>query len=88
MQASFHLLGKEVYVHASVGVAMTEGSQDPRTICSAKPTSRCTRPREQGKDRFEVFVPSMRDEVFDRLELKADLLRALEHEQFTPNSAT
>jgi predicted signal transduction protein with EAL and GGDEF domain len=67
---------------------MTEGSQDPADDLLRQADIALYAAKEQGKDRFEVFVPSMRDEVFDRLELKADLLRALEHEQFTPNSAT
>ena len=31
----------------------------PPTSCSATPTSRCTRPRRNGKDRYEIFEPAM-----------------------------
>ena len=38
--------------------------------------------KERGKGRYQVFEPAMHDTALKRLELKADLQRALEHEEF------
>ena len=37
--------------------------------------------KERGKGRYQVFEPAMHDTALKRLELKADLQRALEHER-------
>ena len=37
--------------------------------------------KEKGKGRYQVFEPAMHDTALKRLELKADLQRALEHER-------
>ena len=56
-------------------------SRTPRSSC-ATPTSPCTWRRERGKGRYQVFEPAMHDTALKRLEMKADLQRALEHEEF------
>ena len=38
--------------------------------------------KSRGKDSFEVFEPAMREAVVTRLELKADLRRAIERDEF------
>jgi EAL domain-containing protein (putative c-di-GMP-specific phosphodiesterase class I) len=38
--------------------------------------------KEKGKGRYQVFEPAMHDTALKRLELKADLQRALEHGEF------
>ena len=40
--------------------------------------------KEKGKGRYQVFEPAMHDTALKRLELKADLQRALEHERVPP----
>ena len=63
------------------GSAGRPGPRAPRS-CSATPTSRCTSRRRQGKNRYQVFEPEMHDTALRRLELKADLQRAVENEEF------
>ena len=38
--------------------------------------------KERGKGRYQVFEPAMHSVALKRLELKADLQRAVEHEEF------
>ena len=38
--------------------------------------------KEKGKGRYQMFEPAMHDTALRRLELKADLQRALEHGEF------
>ncbi|MGZ5292393.1 MAG: putative bifunctional diguanylate cyclase/phosphodiesterase [Actinomycetota bacterium] len=83
LEAPFALEGKEVFVRASVGIAVAEGDE----IREAEELLRNAdvamyMAKERGKGRYQVFEPAMHDTALKRLELKADLQRALEHEEF------
>ncbi len=84
MEEPFTLEGKEVFVRASVGIATRRAVSATATSrsCCATPTSRCTWPRKRGKGRYQVFEPAMHDTALKRLELKADLQRAIEHNEY------
>jgi diguanylate cyclase (GGDEF)-like protein/PAS domain S-box-containing protein len=81
----FTIDGTEVFVRTSVGIAISEGEGDGRT-----PAEELLRnadvamymAKEAGKGRYQLFEPEMHDTALRRLELKADLQRALEHEEF------
>ena len=78
--------GKEVFVRASIGIAVAEARR------ARSPTAReellrnadvaMYMAKENGKGRYQVFEPAMHDTALKRLELKADLQRALEHGEF------
>ena len=79
----FELEGKEVYVRASVGIAVSEGGVDgdaEELLRNADVAMYMA--KERGKSRYQVFEPAMHDTALKRLELKADLQRALEHGEF------
>ena len=38
--------------------------------------------KERGKGRYQIFEPAMHDAALKRLELKADLRRAIEHHEY------
>jgi diguanylate cyclase (GGDEF)-like protein/PAS domain S-box-containing protein len=83
LDAPFALEGKEVFVRASVGIAVAEGAE----VAVAEELLRNAdvamyMAKEKGKGRYQVFEPAMHDTALKRLELKADLQRALEHEEF------
>gem|GEM_PF-334170 len=81
LREPFDLQGIEVLVHGSVGIA--EGSAGERAedllrnadvaMYSAK---------GGGKDRYEFYDPGMHAQALERLELRADLRRAVEREEF------
>ena len=82
----FSLAGKEVFVRASIGIA-TAGDEEfasmngPDALLRNADTAMYIA-KERGKARFEVFQPEMHEAATRRLELKADMQRALEHEEF------
>ena len=51
------------------------------TSCSRTPTPRMYRAKERGRGRFEVFDAGLRDRITARLQIEADLRRALEGER-------
>ena len=79
----FLLEGKEVFVRASVGIAVADGEQPSNTeelLRNADVAMYMA--KERGKGRFEMFEPAMHDTALKRLELKADMQRAVEHGEF------
>jgi len=85
LEGPFHLEGKEVFVHASIGIASAEGS--PAGPEGAEELLRNAdiamyMAKEAGKGRYQVFEPAMHDTAFRRLELKADLQRAVDNDEF------
>ncbi len=79
----FHLDGKEVFVRASLGIAVADGGdieQAEELLRNADVAMYMA--KERGKGRYQMFEPEMHDTALKRLELKADLQRALEHDEF------
>ncbi len=67
---------------ASIGIAMDfDGSSDVDSIMRNADVAMYLS-KSRGKDRFEFFEPEMHEEAVERLDLKADLQRALEEKQF------
>ena len=83
LEEPFALEGKEVYVRASVGIAVAEGERlgDAEELLRNADVAMYMA-KEKGKGRYQVFEPAMHDTALKRLELKADLQRALEHGEF------
>jgi diguanylate cyclase (GGDEF)-like protein/PAS domain S-box-containing protein len=82
LEAPFEQGAKELFVHASVGVAAsTSRSQTADELLRDADVSMYTA-KSNGKNRVEVFVPSMHEAALARFALKADLERAVEREEF------
>lgn len=79
----FHLAGRELYVHASIGVAVrsTHTVQADQLLRDADLAMYMA--KGSGKGRYAVFEPAMHAALLRRLELKADLQQALAREEFT-----
>jgi diguanylate cyclase (GGDEF)-like protein/PAS domain S-box-containing protein len=77
----FSVEGTEMFVHASVGIAVTtaRGTSADEVLRNADIAMYTAKAR--GKDRVETFRPVMHTRAVDRLALKADLERALEREE-------
>ena len=85
LEAPFRLENKEVFVRASIGIAV--GEPGDREIGDVEALMRNAdvamyMAKERGKNRYQMFEPEMHETALNRLELKADLQRALEHEEF------
>jgi diguanylate cyclase (GGDEF)-like protein/PAS domain S-box-containing protein len=77
---------KEVFVRASIGIAI--GDSDRKGMKGAEELLRNAdvamySAKNQGKNRYQMFQPEMHATVLKRLELKADLQRAVENQEFT-----
>ncbi len=82
LRAPFTVGGKELFVHASFGVSvLTSRDQTAEELLRNADTSMYMAKRK-GKNRIEVFEPSMHAAAIARLALKGDLERALERDEF------
>ena len=88
LEEPFVLEGKEVFVRASVGIAVSDasdgdvdGEEAAETLLRNADVAMYMA-KERGKARYQIFEPEMHNTALRRLELKADLQRALEHREF------
>jgi diguanylate cyclase (GGDEF)-like protein len=84
VRAPIPVYGQHIEIHASVGLAWP----DPDLAQGAEELLRNAEmamygAKRKGKDRLECFVPSMHSSVMQRLELNADLRRAIERGELT-----
>jgi diguanylate cyclase (GGDEF)-like protein/PAS domain S-box-containing protein len=74
--------GTEVFVQASIGIAVrTDGSTSTDLLRNADLAMYTA--KANGKGCVEIFEPAMHSRAVDRMELKADLQRAVEHGQLS-----
>src|SRR4051794_7909396 len=88
LDAPFHLEDKEVFVRASIGIAVAQPQDneiDGVEALMRNADVAMYMAKEQGKNRYQMFEPAMHETALRRLELKADLQRALEHDEFILN---
>jgi EAL domain-containing protein (putative c-di-GMP-specific phosphodiesterase class I) len=74
-----------VYVRTSIGIAISDGEGDGHANAEELLRNADVAmylAKEAGKGRYQLFEPEMHDVALRRLELKADLQRALEREEF------
>ncbi|HEV2092089.1 MAG TPA: EAL domain-containing protein, partial [Rubrobacter sp.] len=81
LREPFTLNGRELYVAASIGVALgSDGTKDAEKLLREADTA-MYRAKNQGSG-YEVFDPAMHDRAVNRLELENDLRRAIEENEF------
>jgi diguanylate cyclase (GGDEF)-like protein/PAS domain S-box-containing protein len=86
LEAPFSIEDKEVFIRASMGIASgvpspgsgPEGAEE--LLRNADVAMYMA--KEAGKGRYQVFEPAMHDTALQRLELKADLQRAVDSMEF------
>jgi diguanylate cyclase (GGDEF)-like protein len=82
LQEPFRVLGKEVFVDASIGVSVdTAGDRTGEDLIRAADLA-MYQAKRNGKGRCETFVPAMQDQLMRTLDLDADLRRAVERDEF------
>jgi diguanylate cyclase (GGDEF)-like protein len=74
------LLGHEVGIGVSIGIALHAGSEDAEALLRNADLA-MYRAKALGKNRYEVFEPSMHLRVIERLELETELRKALALDQ-------
>jgi diguanylate cyclase (GGDEF)-like protein len=81
LQAPFDCHGKELFVHASIGVAnWTSSGQTPEELLRNADVSMYTA-KSNGKNRIEIFEAGMHAAVVDRLALRGDLEQSMKRDQ-------
>jgi diguanylate cyclase (GGDEF)-like protein/PAS domain S-box-containing protein len=80
---SFRLHGKELSVHGSVGVATTSDHNDTADTLLRDADVAMYMAKGRGKARYEIYEPAMREEIINRLQLRADLEHAIERKEFS-----
>ena len=81
MGMPFWVLGQEVYVSASIGIAVRREGDTAGELLRNADVAMYTA-KSKGKARFELFEPAMHDAVVARLGLEAEMRRALERHEF------
>ena len=85
LEGPFHLEGKEVFGRASIGIATADtetGGPEGAEELLRNADVAMYMAKEAGKGRYQVFEPAMHDTALRRLELKADLQRAVDNGEF------
>jgi diguanylate cyclase (GGDEF)-like protein/PAS domain S-box-containing protein len=83
LQTPFERHGKELFAHASIGVAIwTSTRQTPDELLRNADVSMYTA-KSNGKNRVEVFEAGMHAAAVARLALRGDLEHALKHAEFS-----
>ncbi len=82
LREPFVIDGKEVVTTASVGLTIAEStSHDADDLLRNADVAMYTA-KDRGRNRFEIFQPSMHQAMLDRLDLEADLRRAVDRGEF------
>jgi diguanylate cyclase (GGDEF)-like protein/PAS domain S-box-containing protein len=77
----FWVLGQEVYISASIGIAVRRNGDTAGELLRNADVAMYTA-KSKGKACFEIFEPAMHDAVVARLGLEAELRRAIERQEF------
>jgi diguanylate cyclase (GGDEF)-like protein/PAS domain S-box-containing protein len=83
LKAPFMLEGHNIYVTTSIGIAISASTQDRPDDLLRNADMALYEAKYKGKNRFAVFDPRMNSRTWERVELEADLRRALESAEFT-----
>ncbi len=77
LRAPFDINGWEIVVTASIGIAAVGAEGTTAEVVLRNADMAMYLAKERGKDRVELFEEAMHVSAFERLELKADLARAI-----------
>ena len=85
LERPFDVDGRELTVTASAGVAYDHDRETAAEVLLRNADTAMYKAKQMGKRRSVVFEPHMHTASADRLELRADLARAIDTEQFVPH---
>jgi diguanylate cyclase (GGDEF)-like protein/PAS domain S-box-containing protein len=83
LAAPFEVQGREVFVRASIGIAISGGAAANTEELIRNADTAMYAAKAAGKGRYEIFQPVMHTRALRQFEVQADLQRALEREEFT-----
>jgi predicted signal transduction protein with EAL and GGDEF domain len=80
----FDIAGTAVSINASIGIAVSDGSDDGAALLRNADLA-MYQAKGGGKGRYEVYEAGMHSAVVERMAMKADLLRAVDADEFEPH---
>ena len=80
LSAPFSIQGREVFVTASIGIAVADPTSDAAGLVRDADAA-AYRAKERGRNRYEVFDEALRAETAAALEIESALHRAIEENQ-------
>jgi diguanylate cyclase (GGDEF)-like protein len=83
LQVPFDVGGREVFVSASVGIATSHAGHEDAAELLRNADVAMYRAKHEGSGGYHIFEPGMQVALMERLELEADLQRAVEQHEFT-----
>src|SRR5690606_10796966 len=78
----FELFGREFFVTASIGIALSPQDGDDLSQLMKNADTAMYHAKECGKNNFQFYQAEMNASALERLELESDLRHALEQRQF------
>jgi len=84
MTFPFEVSGREVFATASIGIAISDTNGSSREELLRDAATALHRAKLAGRGRSEVFDPTMREEVQQRLDLETDLRLGVGRDEFVP----
>ena len=82
LRAPFAIAGQEIFVRASIGVAVASpGVDGPEDLLRQADVALYTAKR-QGKGSYRVYDPTIQTDALERLQLEAQLTHAIERQEF------
>ncbi|PZU98354.1 MAG: two-component system response regulator [Pseudanabaena sp.] len=72
----------EIFISTSIGIALNSPEYDQPDQLLRDADSAMYRAKEGGRNRYEVFNPTMHKEALDKLRLENDLRRAIDRHEF------
>jgi diguanylate cyclase (GGDEF)-like protein/PAS domain S-box-containing protein len=82
LRAPFHLDGKDVFITGSTGIAFSNAASTSADEVLRNADVAMYTAKERGKARYVTFEPDMHAAVVRRLDLEADLRRAVDRDEF------
>jgi PAS domain S-box-containing protein len=82
MEQPFHLHEEEVYLHASIGIAVYPDNADNSDTLLHCAETALKRAKEEGRGSYRYYSETMNENSAARVRLEAELRRAIEREEF------
>ncbi len=82
LKPSFNLKGSEVFISASIGIALSDASYTNPENMVRDADIAMYRAKAAGKAQYQTFDPTMHDQATRRLQLETELRQALQRDEF------
>ena len=83
LKPSFNFEGRELHITTSIGIALyPSDGKDVQSLLKNADTA-LYRAKEQGRNNYQLYAPSMNAKAFERLAMEVSMRKALDREEFT-----